>query len=95
MRRAPYRRGNRICAGALGGQRRSSSRLTDFESGAQIGGQKREDRPERRFSNLWEALEGREGFEPSTPVSKVRACTQDPSAPTADSKSADLAAWPD
>ena len=40
-------------------------------------------------------LVGREGFEPSTSGLKVRACTQDPSAPTADSKSADLAAWPD
>jgi len=38
--------------------------------------------------------ESREGFEPSTPGLKVRACTQDTSGPTADSNSADLAAWP-
>ena len=40
-------------------------------------------------------LVGREGFEPSTPGLKVRACAPDPSGPTSDSNSAVMTAWTD
>ena len=48
-----------------------------------------------RLTMATKDLEGREGFEPSTPGLKVRACALDPSAPTADSISAVLTAWTD
>ena len=40
-------------------------------------------------------MEGRVGFEPSTPGLKVRACAAELSDPTADSNSAVLTAWTD